>query len=146
VYYQYDTWWDFTRNQKLSHAKIKDKFGVFPEQIADYLALTGDSVDNIPGIPGVGPKSAAALLSHFDDLDAIWNRLDEVAKSLHKKLGEHRDAAELARRLTIIETRVPSALENPDVSRSELDEARLNRLFDEMEFGGMLRRRCLLTS
>jgi len=146
-------WWDFTRNQKLSHAKIKDKFGVFPEQIADYLALTGDSVDNIPGIPGVGPKSAAALLSHFDDLDAIWNRLDEVqhlsirgAKSLHKKLGEHRDAAELARRLTIIETRVPSALENPDVSRSELDEARLNRLFDEMEFGGMLRRRCLLTS
>ncbi len=147
-----DTWWDFTRNQKLSHAKIKDKFGVFPEQIADFLALTGDSVDNIPGIPGVGPKSASALLSHFDDLDAIWERLDEVqylsirgAKSLHKKLGEHRDAAELARRLTIIETRVPSALQNPDVSRSELDEARLNRLFDEMEFGGMLRRRCLLT-
>jgi DNA polymerase-1 len=148
-----DTWWDFTRNQKLSHAKIKDKFGVFPEQIADFLALTGDSVDNIPGIPGVGPKSAAALLSHFDDLDAIWERLEEVqylsvrgAKSLQKKLHEHRDAAELARRLTIIETRVPSALENPGVSRSELDEARLNRLFDEMEFGAMLRRRCLQTA
>ena len=114
--------------------------------------MTGDSVDNIPGIPGVGPKSAAALLSHFDDLDAIWERLGEVqhlsirgAKSLHKKLGEHRAAAELARRLTIIETSVGSALENPGVSRSELDEARLNRLFDEMEFGGMLRRRCLLT-
>jgi len=148
-----DTWWDFTRNRKLSHAKIKDKFGVFPEQIADYLALTGDSVDNIPGVPGVGPKSAAALLSHFDDLDAIWERLEEVqhlrirgAKSLHKKLDIHRDAAELARRLTIIETHVPSALENPGVSRSELDEARLNRLFDEMEFGAMLRRRCLQTA
>jgi 5'-3' exonuclease len=147
-----DTWWDFTRNQKLSHAKVKDKFGVFPEQIADYLALTGDSVDNIPGVPGVGPKTAAALLSHFDDLDAIWDRIEEVphlsirgAKSLHKKLGDHRDAAELARSLTIIETRVPSALENPDVARGELDEARLNRLFDEMEFGGMLRRRCLMT-
>jgi len=91
-------------------------------------------------------------LSHFDDLDAIWERLEEIphlsirgAKSLHKKLGEHRAAAELARRLTIIETRVPSALENPGVTRSELDEARLNRLFDKMEFGGMLRRRCLLT-
>jgi len=147
-----DTWWDFTRNNKLGRTKIKDKFGVYPEQIADYLALTGDSVDNIPGIPGVGPKSAAALLSHFDDLDSIWKRLDEVqhlrirgAKSLHKKLGEHRAAAELARRLTLIETQVPSALDNPGVSRSELDEARLNRLFDEMEFGGMLRRRCLLT-
>jgi 5'-3' exonuclease len=147
-----DTWWDFTRNRKLSHAKIKDRFGVFPEQIADFLALTGDSVDNIPGIPGVGPKSAAALLNHFDDLDAIWAGIDEVqylsirgAKSLHKKLAEHRDAAELARRLTIIETRVPSALENPALARGELDEARLNRLFDEMEFGGMLRRRCMLT-
>ena len=148
-----DTWWDFTRNRKLNRAKIKDKFGVFPEQIADFLALTGDSVDNIPGIPGVGPKSAAALLSHFDNLDTIWERMDEVqhlsirgAKSLHKKLSEHRGAAELARRLTVIETRVPSALENPGLSRSELDEARLNRLFDKLEFGGMLRRRCILTA
>lgn len=148
-----DTWWDFSRNQKLSHAKIKDKFGVFPEQIADYLALTGDSVDNIPGVPGVGPKSAAALLNHFEDMDAIWDRIDEVphlsvrgAKSLHKKLIEHRSAAELARRLTIIETAVQSALDNPDLTRSELDEARINRLFDDMAFGGMLRRRCLLTA
>jgi 5'-3' exonuclease len=147
-----DTWWDFTRNQKLGHAKIKDKFGVFPEQIADFLALTGDVVDNIPGVPGIGPKSAAALLSHFDNLEALWERIEEVphlsirgAKSLRQKLGEHRQAAELARRLTGIETRVPSALENPALARSEVDEARLNRLFDEMEFGGMLRRRCLLT-
>jgi 5'-3' exonuclease len=147
-----DTWWDFSRNQKLSHAKIKEKFGVFPEQIADYLALTGDSVDNIPGIPGVGPKSAAALLNHFDDLDALWSRVDEVqhlsvrgAKSLHKKLIAHKSAAELARRLTVIETRVPSALQNPGVNRGELDQARVNRLFDELEFGGMLRRRCLMT-
>ena len=147
-----DTWWDFTRNQKLSHAKIKDKFGVFPEQIADFLALTGDTVDNIPGIPGIGPKSAAALLSHFDTLEALWERIEEVphlsirgAKSLRQKLGEHRHAAELARRLTVIETRVPSALENPALTRGEVDEARLNRLFDEMEFGGMLRRRCLMT-
>ena len=68
------------------------------------------------------------------------------AKSLHRKLTEHREAAELARQLTVIETRVPSALENPAVTRGELDEARLNRLFDEMEFGAMLRRRCVLTA
>ena len=147
-----DTWWDFTKNQKLGRAKIKDKFDVFPEQIADYLALAGDAVDNIPGVPGVGPKSAAALLNHFGDLDAIWERLEEVqhlsirgAKSLQKKLHDHRAAAELARRLTVIETAVASALENPDLSRSELDEARVNRLFDDMKFGAMLRRRCLQT-
>jgi DNA polymerase-1 len=147
-----DTWWDFSRNQKLGRAKIKDKFGVYPEQIADFLALTGDAVDNIPGVPGVGPKSAVALLEHFGDLDSILARREEIqhlsvrgAKSLQKKMHDHRDAAELARRLTIIETSVPSALKNPDITRSELDEARLNRLFDEMGFGAMLRRRCLQT-
>ena len=147
-----DSWWDFTRNRKLGQAQIKDRIGVHPWQMADYLALTGDSVDNIPGVPGVGPKSASALLGHFEDLDAIWARIDEVpqlsirgAASLHRKLSEHRDAAELARRLTGIETGVPSALENPSLTRGALDEARLNRLFDELAFGGMLRRRCLLT-
>jgi len=148
-----DTWWDFGRNQKLGHAKIKDKFGVFPEQIADYLALTGDPVDNIPGVPGVGPKSAAALLEHFNDLDSLWERLDEVpflrirgAKSLHRKLNDNREAAELARRLTAIETAVQSALDDPAIQRGQVDEARLNRLFDEMDLGQMLRRRCLLTA
>ena len=147
-----DSWWDFTRNRKLGQAQIKDRFGVHPWQMADYLALTGDSVDNIPGVPGVGPKTASALLGHFEDLDDIWERLDEVpqlgirgAASLHKKLSEHRDAAELALRLTVIETEVPSALENPSLARGALDEARLNRLFDDLAFGGMLRRRCLLT-
>ncbi len=149
---KHDTWWDFSRNQKLGHAKIKEKFGVYPEQISDYLALTGDAVDNIPGVPGVGPKSAAALLNHFDDLDTLWERLDEVpylrvrgAKSLHRKLADNRAAAELAQRLTVIETGVQSALDNPAIERGELDEARLNRLFDEMDLGQMLRRRCLLT-
>ena len=118
--------------------------------MADYLALTGDSVDNIPGVPGVGPKSASALLGHFGDLDSIYDRLDEVqhlgirgAKSLQNKLADHRDAAELARKLTVIETAVESALAAPELGRTEVDTARLNRLFDELSFGGMLRQRCL---
>jgi DNA polymerase-1 len=148
-----DHWWDFARNVKLSHRKIGEKFGVSPEQMADYLALTGDSVDNIPGIPGVGPKTAAALLTHFENLDAIWERLDEVphlrirgARSVHGKLEQHRESAELARLLTVIHTEVPSALERPEITRGEVDEARLNRLFDELSLGGMLRRRCLQTA
>jgi 5'-3' exonuclease len=145
-----DHWWDFSRNQKLNAAQLTDKFGVAPEQMADYLALTGDSVDNIPGVPGVGPKSAAALLGHFGDLDAIFDRIEEVesltvrgAKSLRRKLEENSEAARLARRLTRIETSVDSALARPDLNRSEVDTARLNRLFDELSFGGMLRQRCL---
>ena len=145
-----DHWWDFSRNQKLNAAQLTAKFGVTPRQMADYLALTGDSVDNIPGVPGVGPKTAAALLGHFGDLDSLYARVEEVpelpirgARSLHKRLIEHRDAAELARRLTLIETAVESALASPELLRTEVDTARLNRLFDELAFGGMLRQRCL---
>ena len=145
-----DHWWDFSRNRKLNAAQLREKFGVQPEQMADYLALTGDSVDNIPGVPGVGPKTASALLSFFGDLDTMYDRIDEVpflkirgAKSLHQKLKTHRDAAELARQLTVIDTAVDSALATPDLTRSETDSAALNRLFDELSFGGMLRQRCL---
>jgi 5'-3' exonuclease len=145
-----DFWWDFSRNQKLNVAQLTAKFGVLPRQMADFLALTGDSVDNIPGVPGVGPKTAAALLGHFGDFDSLYARLEEVpalpirgARSLHTRLAEHREAAELARRLTVIETAVESALASPDLLRTEVDTARLNRLFDELAFGGMLRQRCL---
>ncbi len=99
---------------------------------------------------GVGPKTASALLRHFGDLDSLYNRVDEVpflkirgAKSLHLKLKNHRESAELARRLTVIDTAVESALAEPDLTRSETDTAALNRLFDELSFGGMLRQRCL---
>lgn len=145
-----DHWWDFARNRRLGRRQLYDHFGIWPEQMADFLALTGDSVDNIPGVPGVGPKSASALLSHFETLEELWARLPEVqhlsirgAKSLQGKLQAHRDAADLARRLTGIHTRVPSALAAPDLARGTLDEARLNRLFDRLSFGGMLRQRCL---
>jgi 5'-3' exonuclease len=145
-----DHWWDFSRNNRLNGKQVKEKFGVTPEQIADYLALAGDSVDNIPGVPGVGPKSAVALLSHFGDLDSIYRRVEEVqhlsirgAKSLQTKLQKNQEAAELAKRLTVIETAVPSALESPDITRNAVDTARLNRLFDDLNFGGMLRQRCL---
>jgi 5'-3' exonuclease len=145
-----DHWWDFSRNQKLNARQLTRKFGVTPQQMADYLALTGDAVDNIPGVPGIGPKSAAALLGHFGDLDSLYERLDEVpalairgARSIHRKLAEHSEAAHLARRLTVIETGVESALAAPDLARSAVDPDRLNALFDELDFGGMLRQRCL---
>ncbi len=145
-----DHWWDFSRNQKLNAKQLTEKFGVMPEQMADFLALTGDAVDNIPGVPGVGPKSASALLGHFGDLDSIFQRLGEVehlsirgAKSLQKKLQDNREAAELAKKLTVIDTAVESALASPELMRNEIDTAQLNRLFDQLKFGGMLRQRCL---
>jgi 5'-3' exonuclease len=145
-----DYWWDFSRNQKLNTAQLTAKFGVAPEQMADYLALTGDPVDNIPGVPGVGPKTAAALLAHFGSLDALFERLHEVphlkfrgARTIGPKLSDHRETVDLAKRLTLIETSVESALNAPELARGAADAAGINRLFDELSFGGMLRQRCL---
>ena len=106
--------------QKLGPAAVAEKFGVRPDQLADYLALTGDAVDNIPGVPGVGAKTAAALLAHFDTPGRLWERLAEVphisfrgARSLAAKLQQNRAAADLARKLTGIEAAVAFSAGRP---------------------------------
>lgn len=142
-----DIFWDFAGKGKLRYDSIADVFGVRPEQIADFLALAGDSVDNIPGVPGVGKKTASALLSHFGSLDDIYANLDRVhevevrgAKTLGGKLDTHRDAAELARRLTGIATDAPIAHGDEKLSPGRPDLGELNALFDEADIGMALRR------
>lgn len=145
-----DWWWDLARNKRLDEAGVQAQFGVPPGLIADYLALTGDSVDNIPGVPGIGPKTAAALLQHFGTWDALWTGLDQVpgikmrgAASVAKKLHTHREAAWLARRLTGIHCEVPEVLADPQVARSDARSDAVESLFEELGFGQLLRRRCL---
>ncbi|HYM86519.1 MAG TPA: 5'-3' exonuclease, partial [Pseudoxanthomonas sp.] len=74
-----DEQWDFARGMRWGMAGVKARHGVEASQIADYLALTGDAVDNIPGVTGIGAKSAAILLAHFGSLDVLLTRIDEVA-------------------------------------------------------------------
>lgn len=144
---QHDVFWDFAGKGRLTYDQIPGAFGVRPEQIADFLALAGDSVDNIPGVPGVGKKTAAALLQHFSCLDDVYANLDRVcevncrgAKTLALKLEVHRESAMLARRLTGIACdakfeRPPSGLRPvaPDLGA-------INALFDEAGIGMALRR------
>lgn len=115
-----DLWWDFAGQLQLDPAGVETKMGVRPEQVADLLALTGDSVDNIPGVKGVGPKAAVALLQHFGSLDAVFANLDQVstlplrgAKSLQRKLEDGRELAEMSRQLTRIPARCPG-VPDPD--------------------------------
>ena len=142
-----DVFWDFAGKGKLHYDHIPENFGVWPEQIADFLALAGDAVDNIKGVPGVGKKTAAALLHHFGSLDEIYGNLDRVhevnvrgAKSLGGKLETHRDAAVLARKLTGIACDAPienaEAAMRPSVARL----GDINALFDEANIGMALRR------
>ncbi len=143
-----DLWWDFARRRRLDADGILEKFGVPPSSIADYLALTGDSVDNIPGVPGVGPKTAAALIGHFGGLDALYDRLEEVphlsirgAAKLPAKLRKHEAEARLARQLTGIRTDVPALAARPRVERKPADPEGLDGLLDHLGFGPLLRRR-----
>ncbi len=140
-----DCFWDFAGKGKISYDRVPEVFGVWPEQIADFLALAGDSVDNIPGVPGVGKKTAAALLSHFGSLDAIYANLDRVhevevrgARTLGAKLETHREAAEIARRLTGIALDAP--LDDAPLKPVQPRLGELNALFDEVDFGMALRR------
>lgn len=143
-----DHWWDFSRRRRLDAGGVHDHFGVHPHQIADFLALTGDPVDNIPGVPGVGAKTAGALLAHFGDLDALYDRLDEIAwlkirgaRTLAAKLREHEAAARLARRLTGLARDVPGLDGVGDLSRNEGDGDSLDALLDSLGFGRPLRER-----
>lgn len=143
-----DHLWDFAADKRLDSDGIKAQFGVWPEQIADYLALTGDAVDNIPGVAGVGPKAASALLQAFDTLEQVYERLDEVpdlavrgAKSLKLKLEAGREQAFLSRRLTGIPRDLP--LPEPVWQRRPVDHAALQRLCDELAFGSGIRQRLL---
>jgi len=142
-----DVFWDFAGKGKIDYDKVPEVFGVWPEQIADFLALAGDSVDNIPGVPGVGKKTASALLGHFDSLDDIYANLDKVhevevrgAKTLGAKLETHKGAAMLARQLTGIACDAPIDDPEANMCRSMPDLGAINALFDEANIGTALRR------
>lgn len=141
-----DTFWDYAGDLRLDPAGVERRFGLPPARIAELLALTGDTVDNIPGVPGIGPKTAAALLAHFGDLDALMARLHEVpdsglrgAKRLAALLAEHRDTVALARRLTVIATDAPVPADPAALLRGEIDRPALERLFQQAGIGARLR-------
>ena len=144
-----DHWWDFAKRNRLDAAGIEDKFGVRPDQIPDYLALTGDKVDNIPGVPGVGPKTAAQLLRHFDTVDALFERLEELAflkkirgaKSLAGRLRHHEDTVRVSRRLTGLDAVIERVEREPHVERGRPRPDELDALLDSLGFGITLRKR-----
>lgn len=143
-----DQQWDFARDQRWGVDGVPARHGVQARQIADYLALCGDAVDNIPGVPGIGAKTAAALLAHFDTLDAVLARVDEIpflrlrgAASTAAKLRAHREQALLCRQLTTIALDAPLTGHDAHFTRDRADAARLGALCETLRFGPMTRRR-----
>ncbi|HVS76328.1 MAG TPA: 5'-3' exonuclease H3TH domain-containing protein [Steroidobacteraceae bacterium] len=142
-----DLLWDFGARTQLGYRDVQRRFGVAPEGFADYLALTGDASDNIPGVPGVGPKIAATLLRKFGSLDELYANIGRVAalglrggSALGERLAAHRDSVFLARRLTRIVCDMPLGVTASHLRPGTPDLAALGQLYDRLGFGPLLRR------
>lgn len=125
---------------------VREKFGIGPELIIDFLALMGDKSDNIPGVPGVGEKTAQALLQGIGGLDELYNQLDKIpqlgfrgAKTTPKKLQENKDQAYLSYQLATIKTDCELELRYDQLEPSEPDIEQLQKLYTQLEFNTWLK-------
>jgi DNA polymerase-1 len=121
-------------------AEVRRKLGIEPAQLPDYKALVGDKSDNIPGVHGVGEKTATSLLEKYHSLEGIYEHLDEISSRFREKLLEGRDSAFLSRRLAIIRTDVPVDFELQSCHLHQFERARVAELFQQLEFFSLLNR------
>lgn len=132
--------WDPMKDKLMDPGAIKQKYGVGPEQLLDLFALIGDSSDNVPGIPGVGPKTAAKLIGDFASLDGLYNHLDDLKKSkMKEKIIDNRELAYLSRQLIALKSdvSVPDQLDSYLIG--EADDEQLTEIYTELEFTSLLR-------
>ncbi len=122
-------------------ARIDERFGLRPDQMVDYKALKGDPTDNIPGVPGVGEKTAAKLIREFGSLDELFRRLEEVTpEKLREKLREHHDQIQMGRELSRIVRDLPVELDLEAARLGDYDRDTVVRLFREYEFRTLIER------
>ena len=125
---------DTMKDKQSGIADVIERFGVEPEHVADILGLAGDTSDNIPGVPGIGEKTAAKLIKEFGSLDQLLERASEVKGKNGERVREFRDQALLSRRLATIECNVPIETNLDDLSSREPDRETLNNLFRQYGF------------
>mgnify|MGYP001133344647 CR=1 FL=1 len=130
---------DSMRDKLYGRAETRAKLGVDPEQVRDLLALVGDSSDNVPGVPSVGPKTAMALLQAHGDLDGVYASLEQIARvKLRDKLREHREAAYRSRELVSLRDDLLLGFDPARLDSPTPDEARLIDIFKELGFTRLL--------
>src|SRR4029434_8663436 len=128
-----------TMKEKWTDRKgVEERFGVPPEKVVEIMGLTGDSIDNIPGVPGIGEKTATALIQQFGWLEGLYERLSELKGKRREILEANREQAFLSRRLATLDSNVPMEISWESFRRSGPDDARLYELFKELEFSRLL--------
>ena len=117
---------------------VRNKFGVFPEQVIDVLGLMGDHSDNVPGIPGVGEKTAIKLIAEFTTMENVLNNTDKIPqKSLQEKIKQYRERAELSKKLVTIERNAPVSIDIETCILGEPDREQVYALFKKLEFSSL---------
>ncbi|MDY0140946.1 MAG: DNA polymerase I [Bacteroidales bacterium] len=115
--------------------EVNNKFGInHPAQVIDILALWGDTSDNVPGVPGVGEKTAAKLISKFDSIDNIYQNITKLVGKQKENIVNNKEQLYLSRDLVTIDVNVPIEIELKDLEREQPDYDKLNAIFDELEF------------
>ena len=118
---------------------VKEKFDVFPEQIIDYLALVGDTSDNIPGVPKVGAKTAAKWLNLYDSADGIIEHADDISGKVGESLRENIETLRLSQQLATIKLDVDLPLSIDDLKPAPDDDASLQTIYGRYELRTLLR-------
>jgi len=129
---------DTMYNRMIGPEQVKEKFGVPPELVGDVLALMGDNIDNVPGVAGVGPKTAAELVTRFGSLEGLLTHIDEVKTKKGQAIAAAADAVRISRRLVALREDVPLPRPLSELQRVPHDFARLRALFRELEFTRLL--------
>jgi DNA polymerase-1 len=135
------TLWDPMRDVFMDPPAVKKKYNLPPERLLDYFALVGDSSDNVPGVAGIGPKTAEKLINQFDSLDGLYKNIDAVSPAkLREKLLSHRDTAFLSRQLIALRTELatPTARE---YALPAPDNEKLRRLYTYLDFSRLLKKK-----
>jgi len=126
---------DTMKQRTSGPAEVQERYGIPPEHLPDFLALTGDSIDNIPGVPGIGDKTARDLLQRFGTLEGLLERVDEVPRpKLREVLRAHAEQARLSKRLATVRTDLCVPWTIADLIRQAPETAALLALFRELEF------------
>lgn len=132
--------WDPMKDRSFDRQAVHDKYGVFPEKLLDLFALIGDSSDNVPGVPGIGPKKAEQLINSYGSLDDLYRRLSELSPSKMKEnLEKNQHAAELSRQLIRLKDDVPVPAELSAYHLMQENAEELAALFSELEFSSLLK-------
>ena len=129
------TVYDPMKEKTIDLKAVDEMYGVSPSQLIDVMGLSGDTADNIPGVPGIGPKTALKLIQNFESMDALFDRLGEIkATKQREKLAAHKDQALLSRELVTIDIHAPVDFDEKAFELAAPDQAALGALFAELEF------------